>query len=146
MATQNLSPDTDRRRLLVKYLRWTLGLTAAAVFYPLLRFSGFTVKPKPQYIEVPKKISVGGVYTGREFILFVLDKGPIAVSRTCTHLGCKVNYRQEIEAIECPCHQSRFTIQGTVISGPAKKDLPKFPVTVQEDEYGEITGYVITIA
>ena len=134
-----------RRQFLRKYFRWTLAITAAALFYPLLRFSLFTVKPQPRYITVNKKLASGSVYTDRDFILFILDDGPFAVSRTCTHLGCRVHYRQELELIECPCHQSRFTVRGTRIAGPAKLDLPTFPVKELEDDKGEVTGYIVSL-
>lgn len=128
-----------------KYFRWTLAITSAALFYPLLRFSGYTVKPKPRYIAVHKKILVGSVYTDHDFILFMLNDGPIAVSRRCTHLGCRVNFRQELDVIECPCHQSRFSIMGTRLAGPAKQNLSTFPVKRLEDNNGETTGYIVTI-
>jgi len=145
MDSKIQATEKSRRRFLLKYFRWTLACTTAALFYPLLRFSGFTVKPKPRRVEVNKKIPVGGFYAGQEFILFILDDGPIALSRRCTHLGCRVNYRQELKLIECPCHQSRFTLHGARISGPAKSDLPKFPVERQADNSGETTGYIVTI-
>jgi cytochrome b6-f complex iron-sulfur subunit len=130
---------------LLRYSRWTLTATAAALFYPLLRFSGFTVKPQPRHITVNKTLSIGGVHTGQEFILFMLEDGPVAVSRRCTHLGCRVHFRQEIGLIECPCHQSRFTVNGNRLAGPAQEDLPTFPVRKLEDDTGAVTGYIVTI-
>ena len=127
------------------YLRWTVAITSAILAYPLLRFTNHTVKPQPRHITVSKKLPIGGVHTEHDFILFMLDSGPLALSRRCTHLGCRVNFRQELKLIECPCHQSRFSTQGTRLSGPAKQDLQTFAVKVIEDEKGEITGYVVTI-
>ncbi|MCW2955385.1 MAG: iron-sulfur binding oxidoreductase [Thermoleophilia bacterium] len=46
-----------------------------------------------------------------------------AVSATCTHLGCLVRHEVERNAWQCPCHGSRFAIDGTVLNGPAMKDL-----------------------
>jgi cytochrome b6-f complex iron-sulfur subunit len=130
---------------LYSYLRWTVAITSVILAYPLLRFTNHTVKPQPRHITVSKKLTIGGVHTGHDFILFMLDSGPLAVSRRCTHLGCRVNFRQELKLIECPCHQSRFSTAGTRLAGPAKQDLPTFAVKVIEDEKGEITGYVVTI-
>jgi glycine/D-amino acid oxidase-like deaminating enzyme/nitrite reductase/ring-hydroxylating ferredoxin subunit len=47
------------------------------------------------------------------------------VSAVCTHMQCVVNWNQSEESWDCPCHGSRFGIDGKVIEGPALKDLPK---------------------
>jgi glycine/D-amino acid oxidase-like deaminating enzyme/nitrite reductase/ring-hydroxylating ferredoxin subunit len=48
-----------------------------------------------------------------------------AVSATCTHLGCTVHFNEAERAWECPCHGSRFTVDGSVIQGPANKPLER---------------------
>ncbi|HEX2040088.1 MAG TPA: FAD-dependent oxidoreductase [Acidimicrobiales bacterium] len=46
-----------------------------------------------------------------------------AVAPTCTHLGCRVSFNTAERSWDCPCHGSRFDIQGRVIEGPAVEDL-----------------------
>jgi glycine/D-amino acid oxidase-like deaminating enzyme len=51
-----------------------------------------------------------------------------AMSARCTHLGCIVNWNDAEASWDCPCHGSRFAVDGTVIEGPAVHDLePKDP-------------------
>lgn len=47
------------------------------------------------------------------------------VSLTCTHLGCTVRWNAAETSWDCPCHGSRYGHDGTVLQGPAVKDLKR---------------------
>lgn len=47
------------------------------------------------------------------------------VSAVCTHMKCIVHWNKEATSWDCPCHGSRFTVDGEVIEGPAIADLGK---------------------
>ncbi|NLX19229.1 MAG: ubiquinol-cytochrome c reductase iron-sulfur subunit [Desulfobulbus sp.] len=137
------SQQQSRRTFLARWFRWGAALTATVFLYPLLRFTGHRIPPKPRLVEVPAPLPLSGVHTNQEFFLFAGTDRLSAVSRVCTHLGCRVNFQEDKQIIECPCHQSRFTPDGIRISGPAQKNLPQYEVTVKEDGEGKVTAYVV---
>ncbi len=112
-----------------------------AFLYPVLQFAGFKIPKKPTYVNINKRLPLSGVLTTTDFILFDRDNKYWALSRKCTHLGCKLNYHEDRDILECPCHQSRFNVAtGEVIKGPAQKSLTFFPVEKRQEE----PFYVVT--
>jgi Rieske Fe-S protein len=53
-------------------------------------------------------------------------------SSTCTHKGCTVDKIAD-GTIDCPCHGSKFNLDGSVAKGPATTPLEAQAVTVQGD-------------
>lgn len=47
------------------------------------------------------------------------------VDTTCKHMGCELNWNTAEKSWDCPCHGSRFDIDGEVIEGPALRALNK---------------------
>ncbi len=133
----------DRRFFLLKAELFVKFLAFFALLMPLARFLGFSPPAKPEFIQVNKVLKKGGFIIEAEFILFDIDNEPIAVSRTCTHLGCKLNYHELEGLLICPCHKSRFSKDGKRLAGPARLDLPVF--TVEMIGTTDISGYIVTI-
>ena len=76
----------------------------------------------------------GTVRFDRERKAYVVggDRGVYAMSAVCTHLGCITRYVSEEAAIACPCHGSRFDLEGNVTHGPAPRPLPWLEVKLDE--------------
>lgn len=63
-----------------------------------------------------------------EWATYVDESGAChAVSPTCTHMGCLVSFNGAEKAWECPCHGSRFGLDGAVLQGPAAQPLRRRP-------------------
>src|SRR5205085_2617118 len=45
------------------------------------------------------------------------------LSAVCPHMGCIVAWNPSEKSWDCPCHGSRFTPEGKVVTGPSIKDL-----------------------
>ena len=61
---------------------------------------------------------------GTKVAAYRRDDGTLVMhSAVCTHLGCTVGWNSAEHTWDCPCHGSRFTAEGKVISGPAQSPL-----------------------
>jgi len=54
------------------------------------------------------------------------DNEFVTMSAICTHSGCTVRYAMAASQMQCPCHGSKFGLDGTVAMGPANRDLNVF--------------------
>jgi len=57
-----------------------------------------------------------------------------AYSPQCTHLGCAYHWEEETNQFVCPCHASRFSIDGRVLGGPAARPLDRYVVSVENSK------------
>jgi Rieske Fe-S protein len=64
------------------------------------------------------------------------EAGLFALLEACTHLGCTVAHQGE--ELACPCHGSRFALNGTNLAGPATRPLPYLALTRNADGLIEV--------
>ncbi len=130
-----------KRRSFLKLLTAALGISALGSFgYPLFRFllpieTAVTAKsiilPKGEIpVNTTKDLMIG---LTPAIILNTRDRGFLAFSKVCTHLGCLVKYDKERQLFICPCHAGMFDLEGNVVSGPPPKPLEKIAVKVEGD-------------
>ena len=74
--------------------------------------------------------SVTAFVRGKFYLARLDDGGFLALSRTCTHLGCSVPWVEKEMKFACPCHGSAFDITGNVIDAPAPRPLDIYPLTI----------------
>ena len=58
------------------------------------------------------------------------DSSITAFGPQCTHLGCAYHWDEGKTEFICPCHNSFFSIDGSVISGPAPRPLDRYETRV----------------
>jgi cytochrome b6-f complex iron-sulfur subunit len=129
------------RRKLLKLFLTILGLTTVGSFvYPLVRFLS-PVRGKADAKQIALKKSEIPIGTAKEIPLNNIpaiiinrpERGFVALSRVCTHLGCLVEYDKIQNKLICPCHGALFDLEGNVVSGPPPRPLSKFPIKVESD-------------
>lgn len=60
---------------------------------------------------------------GKKCGIYVDDKGEHIVSNICPHMKCNLVFNYVDKTWDCPCHASRFDIDGNVIYGPSVYDI-----------------------
>ncbi|MGD9054334.1 MAG: ubiquinol-cytochrome c reductase iron-sulfur subunit [Desulfobacterales bacterium] len=77
--------------------------------------------------------SVTAFVRGKFYLARLEDGGFLALSRTCTHLGCSVPWIEKEMKFACPCHGSAFDITGSVIEAPAPRALDIYPIAIENN-------------
>jgi cytochrome b6-f complex iron-sulfur subunit len=129
-------PDTSRRDFLKLASQGLLTIGGLFGLGMLFRFLDYQTEPPPptDFDLGPASNYAPGSRTLRPEIPAVVlrtTSGFTALSLVCTHLGCTVGSKPE--GFACPCHGSRFDIQGRVTRGPAAKPLRPLGVEVPKD-------------
>jgi cytochrome b6-f complex iron-sulfur subunit len=129
---------------------------ALAVGWAALAFVGATFGAMfqdffgPKTLKEPKKqIRVGrvadfanpGVYEQFKPIgIWLVNLQPaeekvMALSTSCTHLGCIPGWLQGEQKFKCPCHGSGYYINGVNFEGPTPRPLERFSIKIDADGY-----------
>jgi cytochrome b6-f complex iron-sulfur subunit len=79
---------------------------------------------------------------GRFHVSHTVNDGLVILYGVCTHLGCLPKWNPTNHRFECPCHGSKFELNGKYIEGPAPRSLDRFKtkITFADGEVMETDG------
>jgi len=148
-----MTKSKDRREFLTK-----LGIGAGIAGIATQAAASLrSLLPNVSY-DAPTTVKLGSPQEfpdGLKFLpderLFVFREGNVfhAISAVCTHLGCTVRAealsQPQVRDVEgsplrlthrylCPCHGSRYTGDGSAVSGPAPRPLAWYHLSVSPDD------------
>lgn len=84
----------------------------------------FSYEKVSQLAELAPGDAVLAKWEDKKVALYKDDNGKIhALDPVCPHAGCLVAWNNAEKSWDCPCHGSRFSCNGTLLTGPARKGL-----------------------
>lgn len=121
------------------FLAW---LTTASVGVTVLLSGGMIAKAvTPPARSIDGKTKMGPLAVGHvgqlrpespllveygDDALFLVKRGDGAVTvldAACPHVACRLHFNESTKEFDCPCHASSFSISGTLLGGPALRDM-----------------------
>jgi len=64
--------------------------------------------------------------------------GVAALYKVCTHLGCIYKWTPTASRFECPCHGSKYRLDGRRIESPAPRSIDRFHITALDADGNEL--------
>jgi cytochrome b6-f complex iron-sulfur subunit len=129
--------DETRRGFLQLTTRVLLSASGLLGIGGLLRYLSYSSEPQPKtefdlgsVADYP--ISSRTLLPDVPALLIHTEAGFSALSLACPHLGCTVEDKPD--GLICPCHGSRFDVNGAVLRGPARQDLHTLRVEITPDD------------
>ena len=130
------------------FINWLLGTSLAglvlSVLYPVTRYlippavgestsATVTLAIRPE--DVPPNSGQIFKFGSKPGILLRTPSGELrAFSAACPHLGCIVQYRDDLSRVWCACHNGHFDLNGRVVQGPPPGPLETFVVNERDDQ------------
>jgi menaquinol-cytochrome c reductase iron-sulfur subunit len=147
MPPEDMSPEAVSRRKLLKIGIGALGCGLAAL--PIVPALGYIVHPlrlgpgatgallpagkRSAYGPVPTRVDLysdrrdawnreSNVKLGSCWV-YERDGALQALSTSCPHLGCSIDFDTSAKSFKCPCHRSAFDLTGNVTGGPSPRPM-----------------------
>jgi cytochrome b6-f complex iron-sulfur subunit len=111
-------------------------LYPSVVFHPPSKYvighvNDFITDKRPDQYGV---IFIDSRFKKNHRFFVVRDKDRVfALFARCTHLGCTVNWFEDLNIFKCPCHGSEFHSNGVEFAGPAPRPLDRHHITLDSE-------------
>lgn len=141
---QGTHPTSSARRRVIEFLLGG-GLLASVVsfLYPVLKY----LVPPPATDLGSDSVVAGRKgelkpnsgkifrFGNRPALLIMTAEGEYrAMSATCTHLNCTVQFRSDVQQVWCACHNGFYDLTGRNVAGPPPRALDNYEVRLQGEE------------
>lgn len=152
--------ENNSRRNFLKIASYTLGGALAAgvavpvvglAIHPWMKETVFgtadfiaigTLEDFP--VGLPKKITItsskmdawnifDGLVMGSVWVVRSGDNALRVFSVNCPHLGCGVDWGEDLKQFLCPCHGGVFDINGQKLSGPSPRDMYSYETKIENN-------------
>jgi cytochrome b6-f complex iron-sulfur subunit len=140
---QRFQSGNTRRQWIGIFLGGGLLASFASFIYPVLRYlipppvadlgGDEIVAAKVSELK-PNSAKIFRFGSRPGLLILNSDGSYRALSATCTHLGCTVQYRSDLREIWCACHNGIYDLNGRNVSGPPPRPLTVFDVHLRGDE------------
>jgi Rieske Fe-S protein len=139
--------ETPDRRA---FLGWVAGASIGATALFSTAMVSTAVMPPDRSIE--GKTKVGRLAVGRvdeleveqpvlaeygDDVLYLIKKSDEEINvfdAACPHVACKLSWNPDTSEFDCPCHASAFDIDGTLLYGPAPRDMYAAEFEIEDGE------------
>ncbi len=100
--------------------------------------SRFVLGAPPSRVEIVAPVVQDAWTSARDVVLGAAwvrrtGKGPKELdvrSAICPHLGCAIGYDEGKRNFLCPCHDSRFALDGAAQNGPSPRGMDTLPIEI----------------
>jgi len=106
---------------------------SAEQWYPLGPIAGLT-PGEPTGFPYSYRVQDGWeeiAVTGTAYAVTQDGVNVTVFSDVCTHLSCRVAWKQDRDVFFCPCHDGTFNAAGEVVGGPPPRPLDQFESRVE---------------
>lgn len=108
----------------------SLGLSGFFI-YPLFKILNSEINNETEHIISLDKLIYKNIYVDDKVILCSLNNNILVFENKCTHLGCKIQLKNN--TLVCPCHGSEYNNSGKPTKGPAIKELKKINFKIENN-------------
>ena len=118
----------NSRRYFIKSIGTLIGAACLGLWVSMVQRQQKLLRNKT--IHIPLKNGLPVVF--HDDCIVINSEEPKVFSSYCSHLGCRIQTIENNNII-CPCHGSKFDLDGNPLKGPAIKPLQKLEFNIDKE-------------